>query len=531
MGNNNISIIKTLIIAIVFAMMFLAVTVGADPGLPGGYAKIKDWDQAHEAFSFSLGEVASESGDFFIAADRIHVFDSPGIIDMGNIPLVDIKEAPESGYQETAKPIEAHSYVIRSHGKYGKIHIEDIFTPEDYEWISVAEYDFEWVYQPDGMSCFAVGEAPSEPATQGQTGAGGEYECPRDAKQAYQRYMAAYNRLASLMAEGKGDTPEGQEAYQEFSKAKTCYDSQGQTGAGGEYECPQDAQQAYQKYISAYNKLTYLMAEGEAGTPEAQEAYKEYAAMKACYENKTSGIGPSPTPAITPTSTTPPITPTTTSTTTPIPKPNSTTMPASAPTSTPSSTDGEQQRLYPVADGDVYAYSYLNWNRANWGMYNTMGAGWHPVGGEKRAYLRFDLPLGLDISRAVLKLYQYHSAGPVHTLGVYRVTSPWEEGTDTYHSGEVEETAAPGELCWMQQPSFDPVPAATFTSAAAVPAWVEVNVTSLVGMWQGGAPNYGLVVKITNEHPTANDPDARSGFYTKEHLDQANRPVLELSLT
>ena len=134
-------------------------------------------------------------------------------------------------------------------------------------------------------------------------------------------------------------------------------------------------------------------------------------------------------------------------------------------------------------------------------------------------------------SRAVLKLYQLYRAGPVHTLGVYRVTSPWEEGNDTYHSGEVEETAAPGELCWMQQPSFDLVPVATFTSATAVPAWVEVDITSLVQQWQGGTPNYGLVVKTTNEHPTASDPVALSGYYTKEHPDQANRPVLVLSLS
>jgi len=197
-------------------------------------------------------------------------------------------------------------------------------------------------------------------------------------------------------------------------------------------------------------------------------------------------------------------------------------------TPTPSPT---QQRLYLVADGDVYAYSYRNWNWANWGMYETMGAGWHPTGGEKRAYLRFDLPAGLGISRAVLKLYQYHSAGPVHSLGVYRVTSSWEEGTGTYHSGEVEETAAPGELCWKQQPSFDPVPVATFTSATAVPAWVEVDITSLVQQWQGGTPNYGLVIKTTNEHPTASNPEAKSGFCTKEHPDQANHPVLELSLS
>jgi uncharacterized protein (DUF2141 family) len=197
------------------------------------------------------------------------------------------------------------------------------------------------------------------------------------------------------------------------------------------------------------------------------------------------------------------------------------------PTPTP---DGEQQRLHPVADGEVYAYSYRNWNWANWGQWPNMGAGWHPTGGEKRAYLRFDVPTGLGISRAVLKLYQTHRWGPVHTLGVYRVTSPWDEGTGTYHSGKVEETAASGELCWEQQPSFDPVPVATFSSATAVPAWVEVDITSLVQQWQGGTPNYGLVVKTTNEHPTASDPVAKSQFCTRESLEQANRPVLELSV-
>jgi hypothetical protein len=285
-----------------------------------------------------------------------------------------------------------------------------------------------------------------------------------------------------------------------------------------------------------------------------------------------------------------------------------------------------QQRLYPVADGDVYSFSYYNWNWANTGMYDIMYAGWRSVGGvvgEKRAYLRFDLPAGLDAitpeekcvsawadsdgiahstnfnipaglvgtdvwrhvdtsflpidpgaghndqvgcqltgpvnwkggvtwsgetygpaapktlpagnytfnmewhgkldtcrlcytlppvpySRAVLKLYHFtYSEGSVYPLGVYRVTSSWEEGTDTCHSSGVEETAAPGE-----------------------PAWVEVDITSLVQQWQAGTPNYGLVVKTTNEHPTASDPDAMSGFCTKEYLDyldQAKCPVLELS--
>ncbi|MBW2600062.1 MAG: DNRLRE domain-containing protein [Deltaproteobacteria bacterium] len=157
-----------------------------------------------------------------------------------------------------------------------------------------------------------------------------------------------------------------------------------------------------------------------------------------------------------------------------------------------------------------------------------MGAGWNPTGGEKRAYLKFDLPAGLGSSRAVLKLYQDNMAGSVHTLGVYRVTSPWNEGTGIYDSGEVEQTAAPGELCWMQQPSFNPVPVATFNSATNVPAWVEVDITSLVQQWQTGTPNYGLVIKTTNDYPTKSDPESMSAFCTKEKPQQAYWPVLEL---
>ncbi len=159
----NAVLVTILIVILVFALTPLAVPIGAAPELPSGYATIRDWDQENEAFNFSLGEVTSEEGvgDFFIA-DRgedsiIHVFDSPGIIDMGAVPLDSITEAPESGYQETAKPIEGHSYTMRSLGKYGKICIEDIFSPAEYDWITVTEYEFEWVYQPDGTRSFGEG--------------------------------------------------------------------------------------------------------------------------------------------------------------------------------------------------------------------------------------------------------------------------------------------------------------------------------------------------------------------------------------
>ena len=102
-------------------------------------------------------------------------------------------------------------------------------------------------------------------------------------------------------------------------------------------------------------------------------------------------------------------------------------------------------------------------------------------------------------------------------LGVHRVTGPWSEGADVYHSGRVERTAAPGELSWEQQPPFDPSPIATF-QPAATPTWIAVDVTALVNDWLAGDPNYGVVVKgvppLTGPtwyiFPTREDPQGRT---------------------
>jgi len=42
---------------------------------------------------------------------------------------------------------------------------------------------------------------------------------------AYEQYMSAYNAMTKLMAAGKGDTPEGKEAYRKFKKAKDEYNA------------------------------------------------------------------------------------------------------------------------------------------------------------------------------------------------------------------------------------------------------------------------------------------------------------------
>ena len=46
-----------------------------------------------------------------------------------------------------------------------------------------------------------------------------------EAREAEQQYTSAYNKLTKLMADGKGDTPEGQAAYKAYKKAKDKYEA------------------------------------------------------------------------------------------------------------------------------------------------------------------------------------------------------------------------------------------------------------------------------------------------------------------
>lgn len=174
------------------------------------------------------------------------------------------------------------------------------------------------------------------------------------------------------------------------------------------------------------------------------------------------------------------------------------------------------------ADAGVYAYAYRNWNRANNGKDGTMGAGWHPLGGEKRAYLRFDI-IGVtpaQVQRAVLRLYHDQTGGGVGLrLGVHKVTSPWEEGTGTYHSGYTEPSANAGELSWAQQPSFDPTPVDVLVPSQPGSHWLEFDVTGLVRGWAAGEPNCGVVVKAQGLLDS-NVPESMYNFLTREHVGQ-----------
>jgi len=186
----------------------------------------------------------------------------------------------------------------------------------------------------------------------------------------------------------------------------------------------------------------------------------------------------------------------------------------------------DRNLLRASADAYVYAYKYRNWNRSNRGKYDQLMAGWHPAGGESRAYIRFDLS-GVNaaaVRRAVLRLYYFQTSGGTGVkLGIYRVTSPWGEGSDTYHSGQIEKTAPPGSISWVHQPGTDPAPVAVFNPGNGLREWTDVDITSLVRKWGSGASNYGLVIRAAGKL-SANIAESVYHFASRERDSGLDKP-------
>lgn len=186
----------------------------------------------------------------------------------------------------------------------------------------------------------------------------------------------------------------------------------------------------------------------------------------------------------------------------------------------------QELELFPVADADAYAYSYRNWNNANTGVWTIATSGWHPRGGERRAFFRFEVPGNMVVTRAVLRLYHSFSGDRPLTLGVHRVTGPWSEGTNTYHSGQTEDSAGPGELSWNQQPPMVETPSAEFQPGRNR-GWVEIDITELVIGWQDGLPNYGFAIRPQGALETIS-ASGWHNFATRETFEEATSPVLIL---
>jgi hypothetical protein len=304
----------------------------------------------------------------------------------------------------------------------------------------------------------------------------GDEQVQDPVRAAHEECMTAYNEMAKLMAAGKGDTPEGKKAYQ--------------------------------KYIFAKEKYEKAVAGSPPGRPEPDKGeIRDTDSVPAAGGDDGLRHGAVSRVAA---------------------KPGD--LPLSGPGVGVTKGSVKARSFYPSADSYVYAYTYRNWNKSNRGVYDVLQAGWHPAGGESRAYLKFDLS-GVDpdsVGKATLRLFHYHTGGSNSLpVGIHAVNGVWQEGGGTYHSGQTEKPAAPGEICWIHQPSFDPRPVALVNPGPGTNKRVEVDITPLVKAWLSGTPNNGLMIKPEGKL-SGRTPEAQYGFRSREFEAPEKRPVLIL---
>jgi hypothetical protein len=131
-----------------------------------------------------------------------------------------------------------------------------------------------------------------------------------------------------------------------------------------------------------------------------------------------------------------------------------------------------------------------------------------------RTYIEFDLssiPADVIITDADLKLYQYNTIGSGNfTIGLYKVTSNWDESTIT----------------WNLQPTSSTNAEITNNITAGAITWKSWDIDTLVQDWLDGTiTNYGMMLKDTDESLV----NTIAYFWTSDYtIDTTKRPILEI---
>ncbi len=139
----------------------------------------------------------------------------------------------------------------------------------------------------------------------------------------------------------------------------------------------------------------------------------------------------------------------------------------------------------------------------------------------QRPIVKFDvsgIPAGLQITRATLWLYSNNPLqvkGSTGAYGLHALTRDWSESTSTWNSP----WATPGG-------DFNPTADAEAPkqASAAAPCWYKWDVTSRVQGWIDGQPNYGWLVKSTDENAHNQDE-----FASTDSSEAQYRPKLVIT--
>jgi len=131
-----------------------------------------------------------------------------------------------------------------------------------------------------------------------------------------------------------------------------------------------------------------------------------------------------------------------------------------------------------------------------------------------RTYIEFNLssiPANARVFDADLKLYQYNTLGTDDfAIGLYKVTSDWEEGT----------------IDWDPQPTSSTDAEVTNNIYAGSITWESWDIDTLVQGWlDGNITNYGMMLKDTDESSV----NTIAYFYTSDYtIDTTKCPKLEI---
>ena len=150
---------------------------------------------------------------------------------------------------------------------------------------------------------------------------------------------------------------------------------------------------------------------------------------------------------------------------------------------------------------------------ANYGDLLFSGIG-NSVSTIVRMYIKFDLsavPTNARVVDVDLKLYQCDTLGSNNfTIGLYNVTSDWEEST----------------INWNSQPTSSTDAEITNNITAGAVAWESWDIDTLVQSWlDGDISNYGMVLKDTEETSV----NTIAYFWTSDYtVDPSKYPKLEI---
>ncbi|MDJ0837947.1 MAG: DNRLRE domain-containing protein [Acidobacteriota bacterium] len=116
-----------------------------------------------------------------------------------------------------------------------------------------------------------------------------------------------------------------------------------------------------------------------------------------------------------------------------------------------------------LQDTDVYQYRYRNWENADFGQWGSMSIGSRVqnIANTRRRILVWFDPLVLSARIPHIQRVEFRMKttdlrdNPPNPILLYRVSEPWVEGLNTYHSGTVEPNAPPHVTTWNQQPDWD----------------------------------------------------------------------------